>query len=32
LVYALLVEHNGSGEKIYREMHKGDWWWETQVR
>jgi hypothetical protein len=32
LVYALVIEHNESGERMYGEMHMGDWWWETQVR
>ncbi|KAH8145068.1 uncharacterized protein LAJ45_10191 [Morchella importuna] len=31
LVYAPVVEHNESGERMYGEMHTGDWWWETQV-
>jgi hypothetical protein len=26
LVYSPVVEHNESSERIYREMHTGDWW------
>jgi hypothetical protein len=32
LVYAPVVEHNESGERMYGEMHTGDCWWETQVQ
>ena len=31
LVYAPIREYNTAGERIFTEMHTGDWWWETQV-
>jgi hypothetical protein len=32
IVYAPVREYDGSGERLYSEMHTADWWWETQVR
>lgn len=32
VVYAPVQEYNDAGERLYSEMHTGDWWWETQVR
>ena len=31
LVYAPVKEYNADGERIYSELHTGDWWWRTQV-
>ncbi|KAH0611279.1 uncharacterized protein H6S33_010544 [Morchella sextelata] len=30
LMYSPVVEHNEFGERMYVEMHTGDWWWEIQ--
>lgn len=30
-VYGPIREYDGSGQRLYSEMHTGDWWWETQV-
>ena len=30
--YAPTQEYNAGGERIYSELHTGDWWWEVQVR
>ena len=30
-VYAPIKEYNTQGERIYSELHTGDWSWETQV-
>jgi len=32
VVYAPVQEYDGSGERLYSEMHTADWWWKTQVR
>jgi len=32
LVYAPWREFDPNGERIYAEMHTGDWWWEVQVQ
>jgi hypothetical protein len=31
LVYAPVRSFNAAGDRIYDEMHTGDWWWSTQV-
>jgi hypothetical protein len=31
IVYRPVREYDGSGERVYSEMHTADWWWETQV-
>jgi hypothetical protein len=31
LVYAPVRSFNAAGNRIYDEMHTGDWWWSTQV-
>ncbi|KAF8460148.1 hypothetical protein BDZ91DRAFT_785483 [Kalaharituber pfeilii] len=30
LVWAPVKEQNAAGERIYHEMHTGNWWWKTQ--
>jgi len=31
LVYAPIQAYDTSGERLYSEMHTGDWWWDIQV-
>ena len=31
LIYAPVRSLNAAGNRIYDEMHTGDWWWSTQV-
>lgn len=31
-VYAPRREYNPNGQRIFAEMHTGDWWWDVQVR
>jgi len=32
IVYGPIREYDGSGQRLYSEMHTADWWWQTQVR
>lgn len=32
IIYGPVREYDGSGQRLYSEMHTADWWWETQVR
>jgi hypothetical protein len=31
VVYVPVREYDEAGERLYSEMHMGNWWWETQV-
>jgi hypothetical protein len=31
LIYAPVRSFNAAGNRVYDEMHTGDWWWSTQV-
>lgn len=31
MVYSPIIERNGEGQRMYNEIHTGEWWWETQV-
>jgi len=31
LVYEPVHEFVGEGNRVYTDMHAGDWWWQTQV-
>ena len=31
LVYAPRHEYDSTGQRIYAEMHRADWWWDVQV-
>ena len=31
MVYEPIREYDSNGDHLYSEMHKADWWWETQV-
>jgi hypothetical protein len=32
LSYSFVRQYNDDDERIYSEMHTGDWWWETQEK